>query len=237
VPVEPWDRFREASGVPVVIDGAASFEGILRDPAATLGAVPVALSFHATKVFATGEGGASVTRDPGLALATLRALNFGFRMSRESVGASINGKMSEYHAAVGLASLNGWTERHAAIQAVAAGYREAFAVHRLDHLLITHPAVASNYVLLQLPDGPTATRVSRALAAVDIETRYWYGQRGLSGQPAVAELPRDSTPFAEQLSSCQLGLPVAPDLTLQDVAQVAAVVAATLLGTQPPKAN
>jgi len=53
----PWQSFEAATGIPVVIDGAASFDVVdeSRDPA--IGDVPVALSFHATKAFATGEGG------------------------------------------------------------------------------------------------------------------------------------------------------------------------------------
>jgi len=58
VPQEPWRRFRAMTGIPVVIDGAASFAGLADRPDRFLGEIPVAISFHATKVFATGEGGA-----------------------------------------------------------------------------------------------------------------------------------------------------------------------------------
>ena len=65
----------------------------------------MAISFHATKCFATGEGGCAVATDTDWILRIGQALNFGFQMTRESRSAGINGKMSEYHAAVGLASL------------------------------------------------------------------------------------------------------------------------------------
>src|SRR5207245_1355138 len=119
--------FTAATGIPVIIDGAASFAGLVERPEASLGAIPVALSFHATKAFATGEGGAVATEDVALARRVAQALNFGISGVRDSRMASTNGKMSEYHAAVGLAELDGWTEKLAAFRVVAERYRQAFA--------------------------------------------------------------------------------------------------------------
>src|SRR5207245_1695241 len=89
-----WRAFRQRTGVAVVIDGAASFEAFERDPQAGLGEVPVAFSFHATKSFACGEGGAVASTDLALVRDVMRALNFGFLNSRDSCSASINGKLS-----------------------------------------------------------------------------------------------------------------------------------------------
>ena len=59
VPLEPWLRFRDVTGIPVVIDAAASFEGISDAPARLLGDIPIALSFHATKSLRLGKEVAS----------------------------------------------------------------------------------------------------------------------------------------------------------------------------------
>ncbi|MDX6555981.1 MAG: hypothetical protein QOD86_2176, partial [Miltoncostaeaceae bacterium] len=64
-----------------------------------------ALSFHATKVLNAFEGGAVTTDDDGLAERLALMRNFGFAGPDEVVSAGINGKMSEAHAAMGLASL------------------------------------------------------------------------------------------------------------------------------------
>ena len=56
VPQEAWQRFQSLTGIPVVIDGAASSESLADSPERHFGPIPVALSFHATKAFATGEG-------------------------------------------------------------------------------------------------------------------------------------------------------------------------------------
>src|SRR4029078_4749782 len=100
-----------------------SSEAITAHPAAPTGPVPVALSFHATKSFATAEGGCVVTADRSMAGAVTQALNFGFHDSRDSRAASTNGKMSEYHAAIGLAELDGWDEKRRAILRAAEAYR------------------------------------------------------------------------------------------------------------------
>ena len=94
-PQAPWRHFQEVTGIPVVIDGAASFDRILGAPERYVGGIPVALSFHATKAFGIGEGGCVATADEELAGSVLRALNFGFRGERNSRSASINGKLSE----------------------------------------------------------------------------------------------------------------------------------------------
>lgn len=223
VPIAGWERFRQVSGVAVVIDAAASFEALLQNPLGTIGSLPVALSFHATKAFATGEGGALVTRDDALSRAAFRSLNFGFLMERVSRAHSINGKMSEHHAAIGLASLDQWPRHQQALCSVAGAYRAAFASRGLAHLLVCHPDVASNYVLLRLPEGPAAREVVPALEAHRIESRLWYGP-GLHGQPVFAELPRDVLSVTDRLAECLLGLPVAPDLDAVVVERIADVV-------------
>ena len=223
VPIAGWERFRQVSGVAVVIDAAASFEALLQNPLGTIGSLPVALSFHATKAFATGEGGALVTRDDALSRAAFRSLNFGFLMERVSRAHSINGKMSEHHAAIGLASLDQWPRHQQALCSVAGAYRAAFASRGLAHLLVCHPDVASNYVLLRLPEGPAAREVVPALEAHRIESRHWYGP-GLHGQPVFAELPRDVLSVTDRLAECLLGLPVAPDLDAVVVERIADVV-------------
>ena len=64
------------------------------------------LSFHATKLFHTIEGGAIVVNDDRLFDEANRLLNFGYNQRNEIVTPGINGKMSEFHAAMGLAVLD-----------------------------------------------------------------------------------------------------------------------------------
>ena len=62
-------------------------------------------SFHATKLFHTGEGGAIFCKDKELLERIFYSHNFGHKGPNEFIQVGINGKMSELHAAMGLAIL------------------------------------------------------------------------------------------------------------------------------------
>jgi dTDP-4-amino-4,6-dideoxygalactose transaminase len=62
-------------------------------------------SFHATKLFHTGEGGAMFTNDVGLQHQLFYSHNFGHKGALDFHGLGINGKMSELQAAMGLTVL------------------------------------------------------------------------------------------------------------------------------------
>jgi len=215
--------FRERTGIPVVIDGGGSFEAVCRNPGETLGAIPTALSFHATKSFAMGEGGCVVTTDEPLASDVARALNFGFESSRNSVAASINGKLSEYHAAVGLAELDQWTGTHNAFLDVAQQYRCAFAASLPNHRLVVAPEVASCYALLEAESADAATEIRRHLEESNVDTRLWYGE-GLQRHDCYRDLPRDSVDVTQSLAPRLIGLPMACDLTNDAIERIVATI-------------
>ncbi|HHH50270.1 MAG TPA: DegT/DnrJ/EryC1/StrS family aminotransferase [Saprospiraceae bacterium] len=62
-------------------------------------------SFHATKLFHTIEGGAVITKDPELTSKMAKLRNFGHDGPAKFTGVGINGKNSEFHAAMGLTNL------------------------------------------------------------------------------------------------------------------------------------
>ena len=65
----------------------------------------VTTSFHATKLFHTIEGGAVFTNDPELLKEMSYLRNFGHSGPEDFNGIGINGKNSEFHAAMGLCNL------------------------------------------------------------------------------------------------------------------------------------
>lgn len=214
-----WMDFRDRSGIAVVIDAAASFEAVADAPAECLGPIPVVLSLHATKSIGTGEGGCVATRDISLATRIGQSLNYGFHFTRESQVASTNGKMSEYHAAVGLAELDHWDEKKAAFARVLAKYRQWADQLGIGHRLLTAPGICSSYVLVRCVDARQALRVQDRLRSQSIEYRLWYGL-GLQKQPYYANSVADPLPVTNQLAPCLLGLPMAPDLAESAIARV-----------------
>jgi dTDP-4-amino-4,6-dideoxygalactose transaminase len=223
VPQAPWLDFQQRTGIPVVIDGAASFEAVCLDTAKYVGDVPVVTSFHATKSFATGEGGAVICTDVDLVGRTTRALNFGFHSSRESLSASINGKLSEYHAAIGLAELDGWHAKRLAFAGVAANYRQAFAIAGLQERLLTSPDICSSYALFCCSHPEQAEQVKHSLRREGIEFRLWYGH-GLHRHEYFAGSARGRLAVTDHLAHCVIGLPMALDLTFDVINRIAVTV-------------
>ena len=100
--VPAWEAFEDRTGIPVVIDGAASFDTVQPTH------IPFVVSLHATKILGAGEGGFIATTDSNLRDLLVGCCNFGFTETRIATIAALNAKMSEYHAAVALASLDRW---------------------------------------------------------------------------------------------------------------------------------
>jgi dTDP-4-amino-4,6-dideoxygalactose transaminase len=224
VPLAAWTDFQERTGVPVVVDAAAAFDTLPRDRARYLGTPPVALSFHATKAFSTGEGGGVLSVDTGLIERVTQALNFGFAGSRDSSVAATNGRLSEFHAAVGLADLDRWDDKAAVMGRVVRAYRAAFAAAGLSDRLITSPEVGVAYVLGRCADAAEAAAVERALVRGDVDFRYWYGG-GLHRHSYYRRQPRRPLDVTENLAARLIGLPFAPDLDDAAVDRVAAAFA------------
>ena len=229
VEMQPWQAFHEESGIDVVIDGAAAFDTIAGHVPRHVGPLPLALSFHATKAFGTGEGGAVLSTDAGLIARVARSLNFGFSGSRDSASASTNGKMSEYHAAVGLAELDGWDDKLRCMRDVADRYRRALAGIGLADQFFASPEIGANYALLLCRDFSESARFQDSMRRQSVEFRYWYGL-GLHQQSYYRQLPRSSLDATDLLAPCLLGLPFAPDLGELEIARVTEALADSLGG-------
>lgn len=165
---DEWDTFTEDTSIPVLID-AAGVIGRQKVGKTT----SVIYSLHATKPLAAGEGGFVATQDHELSSRIRSLSNFGFRKGRvQSVGT--NAKMSEYHAAVGLAALSCWPETVDRWTGLYDTYFRALKNHNLRHtlLLATKRAATSN---LCLRYERTITEIHiQALNEIGIETRRWY---------------------------------------------------------------
>ena len=112
-------------GLKVIYDAAHAF-GVEVNGESLLNAGDMStLSFHATKVFNTIEGGAMVMHDEKTKQRIDYLKNFGFANEIEVVGPGINSKMDEIRSAYGLLNLKQVDAAIAARQEVAVAYREA----------------------------------------------------------------------------------------------------------------
>lgn len=215
-----WQRFQALTGIPVVIDAAACFEHLLSARDFEPASIPLVLSFHATKSFATGEGGCVVTRDHDLALSIGQYLNFGFSGSRNSEVPGINGKMSEYVAAIGLAELDHWEAKRSGFQRVFETYRRCLQAEDVPNRLWGPPEISSSYLLLECESAAQASSLMDTLAQKDIHTRLWYG-RGLSEHAIFSQASRiEVHGMLALVPETLVGLPVAVDMSESQIQRV-----------------
>jgi dTDP-4-amino-4,6-dideoxygalactose transaminase len=116
-------------GLKIVYDAAHAF-GVEVDgqPVVRHGNLSV-LSFHATKLFHTAEGGALVSADPELRTHLEFLRNFGIRNEFEVPEIGINAKMSELHAALGVETLKLVDLERSRRAAIARQYRDRLGGH------------------------------------------------------------------------------------------------------------
>lgn len=121
------------SGVPVVIDAAPCFGTVSTEGKQFGQSFPgaVVFSFHATKAFGIGEGGLLYSGDTELVERCRQASNFGFGSQREATILGLNGKLSEFSAAIALAPLDVFKEKTQHRQTVNRWYQEEFNHHDL----------------------------------------------------------------------------------------------------------
>lgn len=212
-----WQRFRERTGIPVVIDAAAAFDSLRPSE------LPAVVSLHATKILGAGEGALLVCADRALVTEARRRANFGFLGERISRSPSLNAKMSEYHAAVALAALDAWPEARREWLAV-------FAMLRRHVVAVDWPdGLGRDYVsataCVRVADGAAAAMA--ALQAEGVESRRWW-QDGLQGHPAFDHCPRTALDATLRLAAATLGLPCWRGLDEDAAIRIGRALAGTL---------
>jgi dTDP-4-amino-4,6-dideoxygalactose transaminase len=191
------------------------------------------LSFHATKTFTTFEGGAIVCPDEKTRQRINHLKNFGFVDEVTVVAPGINGKMSEFNAALGLLQLEGIDRALARRGAVDRRYRAG--ISDIAGIRCIKPAgeERSNYAyfpILVQPDYPL-TRDALYQKFRDngiIVRRYFYPL--ISDFPMYRGLPsaaHENLPVARKIAEQVLCLPIYPDLPLHQVDRIVDLLRAT----------
>lgn len=189
------------------------------------------LSFHATKVFNTFEGGAIVCPDADTKLRIDQLKNFGYVDETTVVEPGINGKMSEFNAALGLLQLNYIDSALAHRKEIDAAYRERLeGVKGLVCLTDAGEKVA-NYayfpILLQADYPMRRDDLYQKLKHVGIHSRrYFYPL--ISEFPMYRDLPsaaKENLPVATAAAQQVLCLPIYPDLEMSVVDEITNLIA------------
>lgn len=138
-------RIADKHGLKIIYDAAHAF-GVKQNGHSVLEAGDMStLSFHATKVYNTVEGGALVCQSAEMKQHIDQLRNFGFTGETEVEAAGINSKMDEIRAAYGLLNLKQVDAAIASRKAVAEAYRAALANTPGIRCLQDVPGVQHNY--------------------------------------------------------------------------------------------
>lgn len=190
------------------------------------------LSFHATKVFNTFEGGAIVCPDAPTKLRIDQLKNFGYVDEVTVVAAGINGKMSEFNAAFGLLELQHIDRAFARRRAIDATYRKLLKdVNGIRCLGEVGAKTANNYsyfpILIERDYRLGRDELYRALKAKNIHPRRYFFPL-ISDFPMYRRYPsgrRENLPVATAVAQSVLCLPIYPDLELSMVETIARLIA------------
>lgn len=204
----------------LVIDAAASFDALRNITLGNSRSIGVIVSLHATKLISSGEGGIFITNDSNWASRVRSWSRFGFETgSRISSNAGINAKISEYSAAVGLASFKKWSVSRSKILDLT---EKVISISNKSGLEIS-PAMkkgyATPYWIVKLKDNNQKVLLTREFANSNIETRDWW-ENGCARMPAYKKYLSETLINTKNLSKTTIGLPFHLDLTDSDLHRI-----------------
>lgn len=230
--VERIQNVADSYGLRVIYDAAHAFGVDYKGESLLAHGDLSVLSFHATKVFNTFEGGAIISRDAKTKQRIDHLKNFGFVDEVTVAAAGINGKMNEIQSAFGLLQLRHIDRLIAMRGEIDAHYRRRLASVRGIGLYQPHPNATRNFAYFPIlvepeyPIGRDALYEKFRNEGI-LARRYFY--------PLISQFPmyrglasaqRDNLPVASMLANRVLCLPIFPDLTPETADRIVDIIEA-----------
>jgi dTDP-4-amino-4,6-dideoxygalactose transaminase len=219
--IEEIERIAKKHSLKVIYDGAHAFGVNYKGKSIFEYGDVTTCSFHATKLFHTGEGGAIFCKDPALFHQLYYSHNFGHDGPLAFHGLGINGKMSELQAAMGLAVLPYMQEILKERSKVVAYYDDNLKTDRLSRIKIrTETDWNSAYYPVLFESENHLLEIEKSLQDIEVfPRRYFYPS--LTNLPYV---PQSSCEIASSVSSRILCLPLFYGLSEHEVKRIASII-------------
>lgn len=222
--VEEIKKIADYYGLKVIYDACHTFDVRLNEiPLLEFGDLSV-LSFHATKVFNTFEGGAIISHD----LCTKKRIdylkNFGFAGEISVVTPGINAKMNEFQAALGLLQLKYIDKNIAKRKEITELYRDLLKdikgirflkdIEGVKHCYASFPILIDETII-----GVKRDDIYNELKKKNIYTRrYFYPLVSqFSAYKGLESATEGNLKIAEKITNEVICLPIYPDLTKEEV--------------------
>jgi dTDP-4-amino-4,6-dideoxygalactose transaminase len=227
--VETIQKIADKHNLQVIYDAAHAF-GVNYKKTSVLNYGDIStLSFHATKLFHTVEGGAVVTNDDTLAHRISYMRNFGHKGQEEFWGVGINGKNSEFHAAMGLCNFPYVGEILERRQSLSQSYDQFFREMGVD---LQRPVVPAD-TDYNHSYYPVVFESEKILMSVrdNLNAAYIYPRRyffpSLSQLPYVSA-PGRALPVSDSVAARVLCLPLYHDLSVDSIRRICSIIATVL---------
>ena len=224
-------KIADKHGLKVIYDAAHAFgvsvggRSVLRE-----GDVST-LSFHATKVYNTFEGGAIVCRDAEMKRKIDFLKNFGFSDETTVLAAGINSKLDEVRSAFGVLNLKYVDAAIDRRRSAAQRYRESLAGIPGISYMEDVPGVRHNYSYFPVFVDPERFGMSRDALYESMKTRGVFGRRYF--YPLISSFPMyrglasadpANLPAATEIADRVICLPMHSELSHEDVDRVVAAI-------------
>ncbi|WP_407446443.1 DegT/DnrJ/EryC1/StrS family aminotransferase [Fibrobacter sp.] len=218
-------------GLKVIYDAAHAF-GVKVNGDSVLNAGDIStLSFHATKVYNTVEGGALICHDEATKKRIDYLKNFGFAGETTVVAPGINSKMDEIRAAYGLLNLKQVDSAIASRKDIAEKYRAAFKEVPGIRMLNDVEGVHHNYAYFPIFIDEKSYGMSRDALYAKLQERNIFGRRyfyplisTFSAYKGLESANPKNLPIAHKLADQVLCLPMFSGLDEESVNKVIDVV-------------
>jgi dTDP-4-amino-4,6-dideoxygalactose transaminase len=226
--VEAIQMIAKKHGLKVIYDAAHAF-GVKHQKTSVLNYGDIStLSFHATKLFHTVEGGGVATNDDELAHRISYMRNFGHKGQEEFWGVGINGKNSEFHAAMGLCNYPHISSILNSRKSLSESYDQYFqelGVSLQRPIVPEHTVYNHSYYPVVFETEKQLLGVKDSLNASYIyPRRYFYPS--LDTLPYVVQSTQ--LPITRSISARVLCLPLYHDLPKESIKRICTIIAKIL---------
>ena len=218
--IEEIDEIAKKHGISVIYDAAHAMGVRYKGRCIMEYGDMSCTSFHATKMLNTAEGGGVFTLNDELDAKLRRIRFFGFENHADIVEDGFNGKMTEDHAAVGIANLRYLDQALADRKIKYARYKEILGQNPYIQFQKINSDCNCSYFPVIFQNEATVLRVIDALNAINVFPRRYFYPSVNTFSKLVPYVPM---PISEDIARRILCLPLHVRMAMEDVEMIADV--------------